>query len=346
MRRPFLTILEEAGPASTAMPASARSVSSEDLPSPHSVVAREQIPRVMQDGYFDSVLYHSFMRYARVTRVPVHQIEGFLRRGANPNWVDAGSDSPMEYAIHNQRADLVSLYLEYGADPQMFPNLPGSNVVRTAAKVELNHESQTFEMTRHLLERGARPNLIFNNDTTLFEYALMKKNEPLVSLLCEFGVKTEITFTRGSPLSNAFLKTPYSKTRFNLAIKYCKNVNYQDIGGNTALHYAFDLFNTRPRLARDVILTLIQHGADADIKNKNGNTPVNIGLLRIRRNVEKGVTSRDFLVKTEEYFNKMVRRGLEWREELVRPATRAEEEEDSEDDEEGETEGKRAKKMD
>jgi len=109
------------------------------------------------------------------------------------------------------------------------------------------------------------------------------------------GVISKVT---SDYFKNYYTRGGYVKLVVNrviLLLFYGANVNSKDKFCNTAMHQAVLYFNRDDNVMKDVIKILLAHGADVDIKNNNGDTPIAIA----RRSSSKELKELFGLVEVE-----------------------------------------------
>ena len=220
-------------------------------------------------------------------RGTLDEIIAALDNGADVNFINNNSNTPLIIASQFGDANMVKLLIERGANIN-YQNSLGNTALHVAA------EYGTSDTIEALLNAGADIDLKNNKD--LLPYDLVTKRKALKNSellekmmkpkmntdyqknfikICRAGTEQEISEAINSGVNvnvkNKSLSTALMfAARYNTAeaveilINAGANLNSQDIYGNTALIYAAS-FNTD-----DVVKVLIDGGSDIEIKNIAG----------------------------------------------------------------------------
>ncbi|MDF3047882.1 MAG: ank1u7 [Candidatus Midichloriaceae bacterium] len=108
------------------------------------------------------------------------------------------------------------------------------------------------------------------------------------------------------PLHVAIKKEIFSDERLDFLLQIGADPNVQDNEGDTALHYAIRI--TRSQAPIYVVNLLLEHGANWDIKNNKGESPLTIAKsLSNKRSVDDQDYGKDLLNSFEEHIKKRTR---------------------------------------
>jgi len=123
-----------------------------------------------------------------------------------------------------------------------------------------------FGMARWLLEQGADINTVGSNGWTALTIAAAKGNVPILQWLISQGADTQVRDVyRFTPLMRA-VDNGFLEAAAVLLSLVETDVNARDEHDNTALHHAVSAADER------IVSLLLEHHADATIKNRSGIT--------------------------------------------------------------------------
>jgi len=188
-------------------------------------------------------------------------IKALLKQGINPNRSIYGQSYPLVEAVKKGSSDIVKLLLDRGAKPNIQDSLGRSPLWWAASAGDVNS-------VRLLLAHGANIEAKdYNGDTPLIEAAYLGHNM-VVRILLENGANIEANHGKALILASQNAQTPL--VRFLLA-------HGADIeagtGGYTALMAAAERGNAL------TVKCLLEHGANANIKDDSGDTPLDLAEL-------------------------------------------------------------------
>jgi ankyrin repeat protein len=193
-------------------------------------------------------------------------VDILLERGADVNSQDFGENSALHIAMGaNQAQTLVQKLLAKGADPNQ-KNSFGNTSIHLAVSLE-----KPIALFDALLEGGADLNARNKKGNSPLMEALLGNSEDLSRYLLQRGGNIFAKNNNDqSPLSIA-LSGGVVKIRWILSES---NINSQDDGGMTPLHLAVN-----QNASLEVLATLVEIGADLDLREKSGNTALHLALL-------------------------------------------------------------------
>lgn len=156
----------------------------------------------------------------------------------------------------------------------------GDTVLHTAAMMTLD-----TEITRMLVENGADINARNKEGSTPLSIAVQKNDIPTVKYLTSLGADINTQDTNGnSPLIIALA----GSQEMLESVVFENNVLCQDSNGNTPLHNA--LLHDAPLSKVQYIVSLTK---DVNIRNRDGNSPLFIAVLKNRQKVGEILLSKD-----------------------------------------------------
>ena len=195
----------------------------------------------------------------------------------------AGKTALMEAAINN-RSEIVSLLIEEGADVNQQENESGFSALHYASGLNAS------EIIGILLENEADPNLRARNGSTPLHsaarYAFIQSTRALI----DGGAVVDAPDNEGLTPLMLFIKTgnAYGVPRyFPLLLHNGADPNRQDNDGNSALHHAALAENS------EAIPDLLKYGASLNLKNNNGQTPLDLATYGLTKKALQTAADED-----------------------------------------------------
>lgn len=185
-----------------------------------------------------------------------------LAAGADPAAVNAYGSSPMLEAAVKGNSRVMKALLDAGANVES-PNDDGQTALMVVAR------SSNLDAARLLLERGANPNAVerWRGQTALM-WAAAQRQAAMIRLLLEHGADPDVR-----SLLNRWERQVSAEPR----------AQWRPPGGWTALMYA----------ARhgcvDCAVALVEAGADPDIANEEGVTPLIVAITNLHFDVARAL---------------------------------------------------------
>ncbi len=99
-----------------------------------------------------------------------------------------GCGAPLKNAVVSGQLELVRLFLERGADP----NLPEEGIAPHGHALYSAVERGHFEIAKLLLEHGANPNAAVESSADALSRAISRGDQPMVDLLCAHGAARSV----------------------------------------------------------------------------------------------------------------------------------------------------------
>lgn len=187
-------------------------------------------------------------------------VELMLEYGADPNSLDAKGDPVLIFALQCKKSEMAEMLLSYGADVNKIDR-QGNNALYYFI------DNDDVEMVENILDNGVLPESI---DVKNYSQALFS-NEYIAELLYEKNpdLINGIIEPEDWPITHDLQNSSNDELVVYLLEKGA-NINSQDEDGNTLLHKYVKYFNY------EMVNTLMQIGADKNIENNNGESPVDI----------------------------------------------------------------------
>ncbi|CAB0042261.1 unnamed protein product [Trichogramma brassicae] len=216
---------------------------------------------------------------------------------------DKSDDTPLHLALKHRNVDAVGPLLRRGASPNR-PNSEGSTALHLVCE---RYDSELFKTILETSDDEYRPVRVDakdeNGDAPL-HLALKLKKYDLAKLLMEAGADATASGAEGATPLHILCKqvTDPHEEPFADLFKHCKErnqtlrVNAQDALGNTPLHVFAQRGLVGP--TQDTIRFLLRRGADVNLANNEGTTPLHI-ICKVH--YDPGHYERDFLLSCDIY---------------------------------------------
>ena len=140
--------------------------------------------------------------------------------------------------------------------------------------IHLAVENGDIDVVNCLLAHQVSPNVSDPAGIYPIHTAITRRDKSLLASLLEHNVDLEVQDKQGLRLLHWAIKTYKGKDAIELLMEHGANVNGKDANGNTPLQVALDDRNAKLGL----IERLLVHGANPNIVNKDGATPLIIAL--------------------------------------------------------------------
>lgn len=222
------------------------------------------------------------------------------------DWVQPTTDvlreSPLFLAVNLNRPDLVKLLLAHGASVSERDPM-GHTLLHIAAKYHGNDDIVSLLLAKHKeiaqeADQAAWINALDKQQNTALHYAAEFSNSEMAAQLIQSGVSvSQANSKRQVALHYAVMSARVELVEL-LLVQGQADTNVQDFKGNTPLHYVASMDFSKldhvdededdvEQLHAQIAELLLTHGADANLANDYGETPL---LLAIRNEYEQVVT--------------------------------------------------------
>ncbi|XP_014204317.1 ankyrin-1-like [Copidosoma floridanum] len=219
-------------------------------------------------GMFASALHMA------VARKQVDGVKFLLESRADPNIIDENNCTAMHLAVDESSEDIIQVLLDYKADPNIIDCNGLSPLDRAITSCNKNCATK-------LLESGAKSNNIYK---TLLEICIKHSEQPdslkyksFIEHILEYAGKLDVHFSLKAIMYYAESKNhdQYHKDEkkcFFSELVHKQGTNKNDAISESELHLAV-------RGGEDAkIEALLQEGADVNVKNLFGETPLHLLL--------------------------------------------------------------------
>ena len=190
-------------------------------------------------------------------------LEQLIKAGADVNKGDSTDSTPLHYAVYMGNKALVEQLIAAGADLNK-----GGDFGRTP--LHYATDSGNERVIKYLIDAGSDVNMLNNSNQSPLIIAIEadEVNIDLIKLLIDTGANINFKDSQGdSPLILAGGQEDLELMRVLLNTPNI-NVNIVDRYGRTALHQAIISSNI------EMCRLLIEYGADVNIQDNNGDTPL------------------------------------------------------------------------
>lgn len=248
-------------------------------------------PKLVNKGYLESVMLpsggpHSFEhRYSEGATPLCYSIVGrnirivelFISKGAI---IAPHSENLLEHAVSENRVDIVRLLVKNGADPSKAPRIVDDK----------------SEMSDLLKSYGVQPKDINGFDNMGWPPIVYvcrgdkgEHPEEVIRLL-ELGADIHVrSRNKGKSALHCAAKAGFLKV-IKLLIEKGANIDATDYKGETPLFEAIRSTIKKRENLRAALETLLTHGANPNIKNSQGITPLQVAQQMGRTDVDKFVS--------------------------------------------------------
>ncbi|KAF2903218.1 hypothetical protein ILUMI_02975, partial [Ignelater luminosus] len=199
-------------------------------------------------------------------------IDLFVANGADINEHNSSGDTPLHYSAKHGNSKILSKLISDVSDVNIILNSIGNTPLHCALKVYNYRKEGYFETVNLLLLKGANVNIANAKGRTPLYYGVKYGDCRVIEklLLRDADVNAQ------NETRNTLLHYAISKRRkfdiTNLLLSNGANVNIKNIEGKTSLHYGVTYDDCK------VVEGLMLAGADANVQDNKGNTPLHEAL--------------------------------------------------------------------
>jgi len=253
-----------------------------------------------RDNEKETPIFYAIFRSTKLKNAK-EVVKILLRYGADVNAVNKNGRTLLHLAVSYADLDLIKLLVENGANINTKDNNGRTVLYDAINRVKKENEDKIKEIIKYLLEKGANPNEtirlklplntllkeriigmlsydaykargVKDEDNIVFvrsplSTAIEMKNLELVKLLVEHGADVNPKFPNPNPLSEA--AAAGSKEIILYLLEKGADVNRIDDMGFAPVHNA-----VLKKVNSEILTLLLEHGANPDIKDPNGETPL------------------------------------------------------------------------
>ena len=210
----------------------------------------------------DSLSGYSALMFAALDGT-ADQMSVLISHGANVNYQNADSITALWLSVPDM--EKMKLLLDHGAD--IHHTIDGYGIL-----VKLTMVPGTIQVFHFLVERGADP-LHSSSDNLLLYNAAASGDTTMLGFLLRSGLKVNDTTSFGQvPINGALsFRTPAT---LKMLVEHGANVNFQNMHELSlpAVKGFTPLMNAAIANDRESFLFLLDHGADPNMRSKNGVT--------------------------------------------------------------------------
>ena len=225
-------------------------------------------------GMENETVLQQVLDYGATDTVPL-----LLRQGTVINTYNVNGQTPLHEVVEKGDLENAAILVEHGADLNSMPRYSdGYLPLHVACDVWMWQENKTADMLRMLLFAGADPNIAdTKQQTTPLTILLMNDNlsnmSECIELLLDYGAATNVYDIHGkTPLLYALDSSSGDKFKISeLLLNAGANPNLPDKNnGMTPTHVAAKNGDL------DIVKLFVKHGANLQLKDKSGNTVLDI----------------------------------------------------------------------
>lgn len=235
----------------------------------------QNIPEILesQNLYGHTPLYSLFLIQDITPSIKEKIMHSLLESGANPQAIDTLGRTILMLDSCTYDANLVKLFLEKGVNPHAIAN-NGITALMSAAR-KGNPKSVQL-----LLDKKVDVNIKSKMGMTAFKLAATENHCDIMQQLLHAGADIELNDYNGQPIP-WLVKAANNKELLKLFLSRKVDVNARNEKGDTALIAIIKKFSHEisPAFNDNTIELLLEHKADARLKNQQGYSAFSYALL-------------------------------------------------------------------
>lgn len=228
---------------------------------------------------------NSALHAACKTDMPLDLIALLVDNGAEVTLKNKNGNTPLHFAARIGYADIIEFLLEKGADINARNN-------KGNTPVQISTSNGKYVAFQSLVKNGANLDLKNQKGLTIYHMAatspsgygmfqFLKTEKPDINFQVQLNEKSK---KKQPPLTYALKCRNGSKKCVNF-LRKLTNVHDQDVLGNTILHYACRYSDSF------LVEYLLCKGADVHAENKEGETPYDISVKYVKKDIIKLLVS-------------------------------------------------------
>jgi ankyrin repeat protein len=188
-----------------------------------------------------------------------------LQAGENIDKTNKNGQTLLHYAAYNGDLELMKFAVENGADV----NKKDKSKQPPAGYVAYN-EHNLWLLFTYLADNGADLSVININGRPLISYAAMYAGPEEISMLIKQGISVHSLYYGTTPLFSVY--NPHAAEKARVLIDAGADVNFKSENKSRPTPIFSYLYNSYDY--EDILKLLINEGADIEVRNNDGNTPL------------------------------------------------------------------------
>jgi ankyrin repeat protein len=207
-------------------------------------------------------------------------IKNLLDKGANVNLSNFHGDTPLSVAVGQGNISIINLLIERGADINHLNEMGNTLLMEACRGTNINRKDQNIIISL-LIKSGINLNAKNIYGNSAISYSINTKNLKLVKHLLKIGADINILDSNGNTLVHKIvllalferLKNKELDEIIDLLIANGANPNIRNNDGYTPLHLAVKPANDKDeKAAYQLVQKLLDYSADPNIEDKVGAT--------------------------------------------------------------------------